>query len=178
MSNPETVAKKPAKKQARPIFLIVRKLVDPRTGEEVGCLVPSNEGAREEMKRRKYTQGKRLKAELSVPRNYEFWKKAHVLARLCMKHVDAFDGKGEHEALKKLQTDARIECDVFRFTVLDQVVQYRVPRTLAFDSMPEDVFTTVYETIVEHIKDRYFPEWSDEQMQELIDLTDREQNWQ
>jgi hypothetical protein len=176
MSNPETAKKKPDK---RPIFLIVRTMIDPRTGEERKCLVASNEGSREEMKRRKYTEGKRLKAELSVPRNAKFWRKAHVLAELCMKHVDAFDpDKGQHAALKKLQTDANIECDSIRFKVLDQVIQYRVPRTLAFDSMQEDVFTVVYDTIVEHIKTRYFPEWSDEQMQELIDLTDREQDWQ
>jgi hypothetical protein len=177
MSKAETQkAKKPEK---RPVFFIVKIMIDPATGEEVGCLVAANESCRQEMKRRKYGRGTRLKAELTVPRNVKFWRKAHVLAALCSKHVDIFSEiEDRHAVLKKLQVGANVECDVFRFTVLDQVVQYRVPRTLAFDSMPEDVFTTVYETIVEHIKTRYFPEWDDEQMQELIDLTDREQQWQ
>ncbi len=168
---------KPKKKEARPIFLVVRKMVDPATGEEVGCYVPANQGSRDEGKRRKYTVGTRLKAELTRPRNILFWRKAHVLAELCIEHIDAFTSLDQHAALKKLQLGADAECDHIDFLIPGNPIRYRQARTLAFDSMDEGVFTQVYDKIVEHIKDRYFPEWDDDQMQQLIDLTDQKQNW-
>ena len=32
-----------AKRARRPVYLMVRKLVDPKTGEEIGALVPANQ---------------------------------------------------------------------------------------------------------------------------------------
>jgi hypothetical protein len=171
--------KKPAKPQPRPTFWNVEAMVDPRTGEEKMCLVAANQLARDEMKRRKFTRGTRLQVEMKRPRNLPFWRKAHVLAGLCIENVDAFDGLDLHQALKKLQLNANVECDNLTFIAADGTkFRYRQARSLSFDNMDEGTFTVAYDRIVEYIKDRFFSEWDDDQMAELIQLTERNEGWQ
>jgi hypothetical protein len=171
--------KKQARPQPRPTFWIVQPMVEPGTGEEKMCLVASNQGTRDEMKRRKFTRGTRLKVEMARPRNLPFWRKAHVLAELCIYNIEAFEGLDQHAALKKLQLSADAECEHLDFRLADGTTyRYREAKTLSFDSMDEGTFTQVYDRIVEHIKDRWFSEWSQEQMDALIELTDRNMGWQ
>jgi hypothetical protein len=52
-----------AKRARRPIYLVVRKLVDPDTGELVGALVPANDVDARLMRERKFHVNREVRAD-------------------------------------------------------------------------------------------------------------------
>lgn len=87
----------------RDVRLTVAKMVDPDTGELVGCLRPTHPVDMRSMRERKFTVGKELRATLRQERNPMFYRKAHVLSGWLADNVEAFSGLSQHDALKKLQ---------------------------------------------------------------------------
>ena len=89
MSSP--LAKAKAKRARRPIYLLVRKLVDPETGELVGALVPANMIDQRLLRERKFNVGREVRAELKQSRNPAFHRLAHALGHLLVDNVDGFE---------------------------------------------------------------------------------------
>lgn len=153
-------AKVKAKRARRPIYLVVARLVDPATGVEVGCLVPANMIDQRLLRERRFNVGKEIRAELKQSRNPGFHRLAHAIGNLLVDNVDEFHGKGGHDALKKVQADSGVCCDVERL-VIDlgtfgrHEVDRNIPRSLAFDEMPEDEFRQFFDGVTQWIGDHY-----------------------
>lgn len=87
----------------RDVRVTVARMIDPETGEMVGCLRPTHPIDIRSMRERKFTVGKELRATLRQDRNPMFYRKAHVLSGWLADNVEAFSGLSQHDALKKLQ---------------------------------------------------------------------------
>lgn len=100
-----TTALQKAKKKLRDrdVRFVVARMVDPETGEMVGCLRPTHPIDIRSMRERRFTVGKELRATLRQDRNPMFYRKAHVLSGWLADNVEAFSGLSQHDALKKLQ---------------------------------------------------------------------------
>lgn len=149
-----------AKRARRPIYLVVRRLVDPQTGEEVGALVPAHPIDQRLMKERRFHVNREVRAELKQPRNPAFHRLAHAIGHLLVDNVDKFHGKDAHSAIKTLQAEAGVCCDAERFVIdLGQFgrheVDRNVPRSIAFDEMEEDEFRQFFDGITAYIGEHY-----------------------
>lgn len=100
-----TTATQKAKRKLRDrdVRVTVARMIDPDTGEMVGCLRPTHPIDIRSMRERKFTVGKELRATLRQDRNPMFYRKAHVLSGWLADNVEAFSGLSQHDALKKLQ---------------------------------------------------------------------------
>lgn len=87
----------------RDVRVTVARMIDPETGEMVGCLRPTHPIDSRSMRERRFTVGKELRATLRQDRNPMFYRKAHVLSGWLADNVEAFAGLSQHDALKKLQ---------------------------------------------------------------------------
>ena len=100
-----TTATQKAKRKLRDrdVRVTVMRMVDPDSGEMVGCLRPTHPIDIRSMRERRFTVGKELRATLRQDRNPMFYRKAHVLSGWLADNVEAFSGLSQHDALKKLQ---------------------------------------------------------------------------
>lgn len=149
-------AKVKAKRARRPIYLMVARLVDPRTGEEIGALVPANAIDQRLMRERRFTVGKEIRAELKQPRNPAFHRLAHAIGNLLVDNVEKFAGMTGHDALKEVQRESGVCCDVIELDLgtLGKV-PVKQPRSLAFDEMAEDEFRVFFDGITAWIGEHY-----------------------
>ncbi|MHB0775408.1 hypothetical protein [Halomonas sp. WWR20] len=163
------------KRPARPLYLVVRKLVDPATGVEVGALVPAYDIDGAMMRKRGLKVGTTVRAELTAPRNVTIHRLVHGLGGLVCQHIEGFEDHDHHSALKKLQQDAEVCCDVY-YTDVPGVGQFKtvVPQSIAFDAMDESEFQRFWRGICRHICERYWPSESQETIEEMIRLMPRE----
>lgn len=158
-----------AAKKKEFVYLRAVRLVDPKTGAEVSAFVPAGEADYSQLREKGMKIGGLYRAALTRPRNYEFHKLAHKLADLCRKNLEPFQGLGTHEALKKLQQDAEVECDITitkvpGFGVLKSVQ----PRSIAFDALDQQAFWVMMRAICEHIVATYWPQCTPEEVEEMI----------
>jgi hypothetical protein len=149
-------AKIKAKRARRPVYLMVAKLVDPRTGEEVGALIPANDIDRRLMKERRFAVGKEIRAELKQPRNPAFHRLAHAIGNLLVDNVEKFQGKRGHDALKEVQRESGVCCDTIELDLgALGIVPVKQPRSIAFDEMEEDEFRVFFDGITAYIAEHY-----------------------
>lgn len=97
------IQKAKRKLRDRDVRVTVARMIDPETGEMVGCLRPTHPIDIRSMRERRFTVGKELRATLRQDRNPMFYRKAHVLSGWLADNVEAFSGLSQHDALKKLQ---------------------------------------------------------------------------
>jgi len=185
----EAAKKIRAKRARRPVYLMVRRLVDPTTGEEVGALVPAHPIDQRLLKERRFNVGREIRAELKQSRNPAFHRLVHAVGGLLVDHVDGFDTLTSHDAIKRIQTESGVFCEVVDVdaaplasaflaaceklfgeggrrllaTVLPQVrtVQYRVARSISFDEMDEGEFSELFRGITDYIDKHYMPGLTD-----------------
>lgn len=149
-------AKIKAKRARRPVYLMVARLVDPRTGEEVGALIPANDIDRRLMKERRFAVGREIRAELKQPRNPAFHRLAHAIGNLLVDNVEAFRDMSGHDALKAVQIESGVCCEPMELDLgpLGRVT-VKQPRSLAFDEMAEDEFRQFFDGITAWIGEHY-----------------------
>lgn len=145
-----------AKRARRPIYLVVRRVVDPDTGEEIGALVPAHPIDRRLMKERRFHAGREVRAELKQPRNPAFHRLAHAVGHLLVDNVEAFRDMDAHGAIKEIQAKTGVCCEPLEIDLgsLGKVTA-QVPRSLAFDEMSEDEFAQLFEAITAYIGEHY-----------------------
>lgn len=145
-----------AKRGRRPIYLIVRRLVDPATGEEIGALVPANAIDQRLLRERRFAVDREVRAELKQPRNAAFHRLAHAVGHLLVDNVEAFRDLAAHDALKRVQMEAGVCCDTIEIDLGPMGrVPVKKPRSLAFDEMPEDEFSAFFDGITAWIGEHY-----------------------
>lgn len=146
-------AKRRPKAPARPIYLRVKKLVDPDTGELMGALVPLTKWDQRAMRERKLHVGAEVRAELKRKRNVKWWRLAHILGAFLADHVEGFEGLAMHDALKKLQELSGIGCieETFDLGAVG-IVKRRVAESLNFDDMDEGRWSELWTGWVEWLR--------------------------
>lgn len=164
---------KQAKRQ--PVYLRVRKLVDPETGQMVPAMVPAGAADATTLRERGIKTGQQLRADITLPRNYAFHKLGHRLADLARENLPGFEGLDAHEAFKRLQRESEVECDV-TLTEIPGVGTLRSvqPRSMAFDRMDQGAFYQMVRGIAEYIAREYWPQCSPEEIEQMIELMPEE----
>lgn len=190
--------KKTQKKPSRPIYFTARKLMDPETGELVGALVPSSDIDRQMMRRRGFRNGQEVRCDPKQPRNPKFHRLVHVLGQYLVEHVEGFENLDCHGAIKRVQLEANVACEVVEIdaapvvsailavaesllgaaaakmlaAVLPDIktVPVKQAKSLAFDSMPEHQFRQVWEAICRHVAEHYWPDLTEEAIEAMAGL--------
>jgi hypothetical protein len=164
--NPKLVR---AMRPSRPVYVEVRKLVDPATGEEIGCLVPRYSCDRRALRDRGFAVGTELRCELKKARNPQFHRLAHAIGSLVVDQIPEFEGLDAHEAVKRLQRETGVCCESMEIDLgpLGKV-PVSVPRSIAFDEMGEDEFQRLVQAIFALIARRYWPQLDAAGVEELV----------
>lgn len=159
------------KRPSRPVYFTVRRMVDPTTGESVGCLVPYSKGDQREMHDRKYRVGDTLRAELRKPRNVRFHRLTHALGALLVDQVAWFEGTTAHDALKRVQRECGVFCETQEIDIpaLGKL-QVKVAKSIAFDSMDEGDFQQFWSAVCEHVREHYFAGMDEHGLEEAIGM--------
>lgn len=164
---------KAAKKRAKERFALrvdVALVEHNALPERIGCLIPADSYTQRRLRELGYKRGDLVFAEFFKPRNPLFHRLAHRLGDLCAKNLDAFAGMDAHDALKKLQLDAEVECEEARAIVPGLgVMQVLTPISLAFESMEEGRFQTFMRRVYAHIARRHWPDMSEEQIAVMVE---------
>lgn len=190
----------PAKPKRIPprIYVDIRKMIDPETGELVGCLVPAGHVDRAILRRKKIKTGMRIRTTVSKERSYGQHKYAHKIGQFMEANVEGFEGMDAHQVIKVLQLDGGVFCDEQEIdaspvvgavlkaagivlgeaaakmlaAVLPSIktIKVKVPRSLSFDEMDEGDFQAFIKGICRHITEKHMPTLSPEQVTDLIDL--------
>lgn len=169
--------RKRAKRARRPIYVIVRRLVDPDTGEAVGAMVPASAMDQRLMRERKFNVGREIRAELKQSRNPQFHRLAHALGALLVDNLDGFEGTDSHAALKRVQAESGVCCERDKF-VLDlgslgrHEVERCVPRSIAFDEMDESEFGKFFSGVCDWIDKHYMTGLTDDVRGEYLLMTE------
>lgn len=165
--NPQSA--KRASKPRRPVYLTVRRLVDPRTGEEIGALVPRFSCDRRALRDRGMRDGVEVRAELRKPRNVAFHRLAHAVGTLCVDQLPEFSDCDAHEAVKRLQRETGVCCETMEIDLgsLGRV-PVSVPRSLSFDEMDEADFARLVAAIFQLLARRYWSGMTPEGVEELV----------
>lgn len=123
-----------------------------------GTFKPSDEASRQICRSRKLYTGIEVIAYLYQVRSSEQWHKAHGLGCALVEHVEDFHGLNGHTALKKLQVDGNIACEIETFDLgaLGKITR-SVPKSLAFDEMDESEFQELYGRMLEYVRMKYWP---------------------
>lgn len=160
-----------AKRARRPVYLLVRRLADPETGELVGALVPASAIDARLLRERGFHVGREIRAELKQPRNAAFHRLAHAVGHLLVDNVEEFRDLTAHEALKRVQRAAGICCEPFEIDLgpLGKV-QAMQARSLAFDEMEEDEFRVFFEGVTAYIAEHYAQVMLDEVRAEFWEM--------
>lgn len=145
-----------ARRARRPIYLLVRKLVDPATGEEIGALVPAHDIDSRLLRERKFHVGREVRAELKQPRNPGFHRLVHAVGNLLVDNVEEFRDHDAHGAIKAIQTKTGVCCEPMEIDLgpLGKVTA-QVARSLAFDEMDDDEFRLLFEAVTAYIGEHY-----------------------
>lgn len=163
--------KKARPKKSRPVYFQVRRLVDPATGEELGALVPRHRIDQRLMRERNYRVGDELRADLKKPRNAKFHRLVHALGGLVVDQIESFQGMGCHDAIKRLQRETGICCEV-QTIELPGVgkLDVSVAQSIAFDEMEEGDFHRLWQGICRHLCERYWPGMKPEEIEAMAEL--------
>ncbi|MGT9865782.1 hypothetical protein ACSYHF_08850 [Stenotrophomonas maltophilia group sp. P373] len=172
-----------AKRASRPIYATCTRLVDPAMGEELGAFAPSNDVDRRLARDRGYRVGREYCLEIKESRNVAFLHLAHVIGHLLVDNVEAFRDLDAHAALKQVQLESGVCCEIVEINaspvvkalldaagtvlragarkvlaaVLPEIrtIPLKVAQSLAFDSMEDEDFATFFKGITARIGDRY-----------------------
>lgn len=163
-----------AKRQRRPIYLVVARACD--VPPNTGVLVPLTKWDQRAMRDRKLGVGTEVRAELKKPRNVKHHRLAHALAGMLADSLDEFSGLPVHDILKRLQSESGAACDVVEYDIPNVGKLTRnEPQSLSFDDMDESQFGEVMQTIYRHIKARYWPTMDEEQIALMVEAYERDQ---
>lgn len=170
MNAPAKRPKAATKPGRRPMWVTVRRLVDPATGESIGAFVPAHHTDASEMRARKLCMGDVLRADFRKRRNPRFFRLAHALARHVAENNDGFEvevaAEDWHKALKRLQRESGIACDEQEIEIpgVGKLIA-KFAASLAFDEMEETEWLKVWNGLVEHVRSTYWPTMTAEEVE-------------
>lgn len=145
-----------AKRARQPVYLTVKKLVDPDTGELVGALVPEHDVDARLLRERKFHTGRSVRAELKQPRVEWQHRLIHKIGHLVVDNVEGWEQLDAHDAVKRLQRESGTCCEEIEIDVPGVGrLMVKQAESLSFDEMEQDRFQVLFDGITEHIGRRY-----------------------
>lgn len=150
-------AKKIAAKRARrPIYVTCMRLVDPATGEEHGCFVPSHPIDQRLAKERGFRVGHEYRADIKQARVSWQHRLIHKIGQLMVDNVEGWEQMKSHDAIKRLQRESGICCEEVEIDIpgMGKLVAKQA-ESLAYDTMEQDRFEQLFDGITEHIGAKY-----------------------
>ncbi|MBK3510735.1 hypothetical protein [Pseudomonas sp. MF6747] len=162
---------KSAKPRPMPVYLVLRRLVDPATGKEVAAFVPSSDADRSILRERDFRINTKIRADLKQPRNPRFNGLVHGLGRVLSQNIDRFSGKQSHDAIKALQLESGVYCDEELFDIpgLGQLTR-KTPRSLSYDSMGEETFQDFWRQCCAYLVLHDWPTLTEERLTEMAEF--------
>lgn len=131
------------------------------------------------LREKDYGMGTVVRVHPKKDRNPGFHRLAHRIALLVRDNMDGFDNLDAHQVFKRLQLEAGAECD--EYAILDPTQDaspfhdgapmriVRVPRSISFDRMDEIRFRNLVRAVCQHIAERYWPDSTPEEIEELAE---------
>lgn len=121
--------------------------------------------------RTRHRVGDLVFVEFRKPRNPGFHRLAHQLGGMVAENLDAFEGMGQHEVLKRLQIESGVGCETIHLRMPGiGPVEYRVPKSLSYESMDEPEFKDVIAGLCGHVAKTYWPTCSAEQVEQMASI--------
>lgn len=140
-----------------------------------GGYAPADASAASELRNRGHRVGDLLFAEFTKPRNPQFNRLVHAFGKLLAQNLDAFTGRESHAVLKRLQIEGDIACDTIALNFPGVgPCEYRVPKSLAFESMDEGEFETVFGQFCDYVSRKYWTGVSPEKIANMAQIMERE----
>lgn len=174
MTSNQPNAKKATKPKQPPLYLVVRKLIDPVTGNTVGAFVPKSDADKHYLRERGYKNGDMVRAVLTKPRNERFNRLVHGMGYMLVQNIDGYENLRAHDAIKKLQVEAQIHCDV-EGMALDGVegvtLKRFIPRSISYDSMDEHTFQNFWMDCCRYLIEKHWHNLDEDELTELIEFT-------
>ena len=159
------------KPKPMPVYLMLRRLVDPATGKEVAAFVPASEADQSILREKGYKFNAKVRADLKQPRNERFNKLVHGLGKILAQNIDRFSGKQSHAAIKALQTESGIYCeeDLLEVPGIGSLIIKR-PQSLSYDSMGEEVFQDFWAKVCGYLVLKDWPTLTPERLTEMAEF--------
>ena len=173
-----------------------------RNGELCKVLVARFATDRRLLKERGSRVGDELRAELSKPRILGQHRKAHLIGQLCVEQLEGFEREDSHSAIKRLQRESGICCELQTIdaspvveailaaaqsllgaavtkmlrAVLPEIktIEVSVPQSLAFDRMEQGEFEQFYRGLCGYVCAEYWPHLTADEVAAMAELMDRE----
>lgn len=154
------------------VYVDIREMIDPVTGEMVGCLVPAGQTDRDILRRKKLKVGTRIRTTVSKERSYGQHKYSHKIGQFVESNIDGFAGKNPHVIVKELQVAADAFCDHEKLQIPGYAgfLIRKVPRSIAYDEMEETDFVSLVKQICNYLSTEYLPALTPDQVDAAIKL--------
>lgn len=154
-----------------PVYLTLRKMIDPATGKERAAFVAASDADATLMAERGFKLNARVRADLKQPRNERFNRLVHGLGRVLVQNIDRFAGMQAHAAIKELQAESGVYCDREEFDIpgLGRLSR-QVPQSLAFDSMGEEAFQDFWRQCCAYLVKTDWPTLTEERLTEMAEF--------
>ena len=134
-----------------------------------GVLEPGDDYTRSRLRAKGYKRGDQVMITISKCRQPKFHRFVHQFAVLMSENIEEFSGMDAHRILKRLQFEANIYCEEMGVKIPGYGFgTARIPQSIAFDSMDEGQFEEFYKTLCRYVSKNYWPELSDEQIEQMI----------
>lgn len=152
----------------RPVYFNVRPMIDPETGELVGCLVPDGWINARIMRERKYRTNDLLRATITHPRNWKFHRLVHQLGTLVRQNIEGFENLDSHAVIKRLQQLSGVFCDLQEITIPGfGALTVKIPQSIAYDCLDESEFRQLWAGICGYLVSEYWPDLTDDQIESM-----------
>lgn len=157
--------------KAMPVYLTLRKMIDPATGKERAAFVAASDADAALMAERGFKLNAKVRADLKQPRNERFNRLVHGLGRVLVQNIDRFAGMQAHAAIKELQAESGVYCDREEFDIpgLGRLSR-QVPQSLAFDSMGEEAFQDFWRQCCAYLVKTDWPTLTEERLTEMAEF--------
>lgn len=157
--------------KAMPVYLTLRKMIDPATGKERAAFVAASDADAALMAERGFKLNAKVRADLKQPRNERFNRLVHGLGRVLVQNIDRFAGMQAHAAIKELQAESGVYCDREEFDIpgLGRLSRH-VPQSLAFDSMGEEAFQDFWRQCCAYLVKTDWPTLTEERLTEMAEF--------
>jgi len=154
-----------------PVYLVLRRLVDPATGKEVAAFVAASDADRSILREREYKLNAKIRAELKQPRNPRFNSLVHGLGKVLTQNIDRFTGKQSHDAIKALQLESGVYCEQEAFDIpgLGKLTR-QTPKSLSYDAMGEDEFQDFWRQCCAYLVATDWPSLTEERLTEMAEF--------
>lgn len=135
-----------------------------------GALIPADNYAESQLRAKGYAIGDVVAAQITKLRNPKFNRLVHRIGQLAVANIEAFAGLDAHVAIKRLQLEGRIECDLIGIHLPGYgMVEQAIPRSLSFDTMGEVEYQAAALAICRHITRVYWPTITPERVEAMAE---------